>query len=108
MSDSHPTHSRTLTPTLNLTPTLTPTLNLTPTLTPTPLPTAGRHAEFAEGEGFEPSVPLSKYDGLANRWFQPLTHLSFPFPDFYDTDALLSINLDPGFRFLGSQKYKKN
>lgn len=31
----------------------------------------------ADREGFEPSVPLTKYDGLAIRWFQPLTHLSF-------------------------------
>ena len=31
---------------------------------------------FAEREGFEPSVPVSEYDGLANRWFQPLTYLS--------------------------------
>ncbi len=31
---------------------------------------------IAVREGFEPSVPLSKYDGLANRWFQPLTHLT--------------------------------
>ena len=26
--------------------------------------------------GFEPAVPLSRYAGLANRWFQPLTHLT--------------------------------
>ncbi len=26
--------------------------------------------------GFEPPVPVSKYAGLANRWFQPLTHLT--------------------------------
>ena len=32
--------------------------------------------ELAETEGFEPSVPYSQYDGLANRWFQPLTHVS--------------------------------
>ncbi len=31
---------------------------------------------MAETEGFEPSVPHSRYDGLANRWFQPLTHVS--------------------------------
>ena len=31
---------------------------------------------MAETEGFEPSVPNSQYDGLANRWFQPLTHVS--------------------------------
>lgn len=31
---------------------------------------------MAETEGFEPSVPYSQYDGLANRWFQPLTHVS--------------------------------
>ena len=30
----------------------------------------------AETEGFEPSVPNSQHDGLANRWFQPLTHVS--------------------------------
>ena len=33
-------------------------------------------ALMAETEGFEPSVPYSQYDGLANRWFQPLTHVS--------------------------------
>ena len=31
---------------------------------------------MAETEGFEPSVPDYQYDGLANRWFQPLTHVS--------------------------------
>ena len=32
--------------------------------------------ELAETEGFEPSVAHLGYDGLANRWFQPLTHVS--------------------------------
>jgi hypothetical protein len=39
----------------------------------------GTHAVkgiVAETEGFEPSVPNYQYDGLANRWFQPLTHVS--------------------------------
>ena len=31
---------------------------------------------FAERGGFEPPVPDKEYAGLANRWFQPLTHLS--------------------------------
>ena len=31
---------------------------------------------MAETPGFEPGVPHSGYDGLANRWFQPLTHVS--------------------------------
>ena len=31
---------------------------------------------FAEEEGFEPSVPYKRYAGLANLWFQPLTHPS--------------------------------
>ncbi len=31
---------------------------------------------MAETEGFEPSVGVYPYDGLANRWFQPLTHVS--------------------------------
>jgi hypothetical protein len=30
----------------------------------------------AEEEGFEPSVPYKRYAGLANLWFQPLTHPS--------------------------------
>jgi hypothetical protein len=30
----------------------------------------------AEREGFEPSVPLSKYGSLANYSFRPLRHLS--------------------------------
>ena len=33
-------------------------------------------SEVAETEGFEPSVPYSQHGGLANRWFQPLTHVS--------------------------------
>ena len=32
----------------------------------------------AEREGFEPSVQFNPYVSLANWWFQPLTHLSFP------------------------------
>ncbi len=32
----------------------------------------------AEPEGFEPSVRVTPYGGLANRWFQPLTHSSVP------------------------------
>ena len=31
---------------------------------------------LAETERFELSVRHSSYDGLANRWFQPLTHVS--------------------------------
>ena len=34
--------------------------------------------KIAEREGFEPSIRLTSYVGLANRWFQPLTHLSGP------------------------------
>ena len=29
---------------------------------------------MARQEGFEPSVQISLNDGLANRWFKPLTH----------------------------------
>ena len=31
---------------------------------------------MAERAGFEPAVDITTYVGLANRWFQPLTHLS--------------------------------
>gem|GEM_PF-3897341 len=31
---------------------------------------------MAEREGFEPSVLVSLYGGLANRWIKPLSHLS--------------------------------
>ncbi len=31
---------------------------------------------MAEGEGFEPSIQISPYDGLANRCLQPLGHPS--------------------------------
>ena len=34
------------------------------------------YSNCAEREGFEPSVPLSRYGSLANYWFKPLTHLS--------------------------------
>jgi hypothetical protein len=33
---------------------------------------------LAETDGFEPSVPIAQHGGLANRWFQPLTHVSGP------------------------------
>lgn len=29
-----------------------------------------------ETEGFEPSIPVTKYGSLAGNWFQPLTHVS--------------------------------
>ena len=35
-----------------------------------------RAGKLADREGFEPSVRLLTYDGLAIRWFKPLTHLS--------------------------------
>ena len=35
-------------------------------------------ASLAETPGFEPGEPHSGLDGLANRWFQPLTHVSGP------------------------------
>lgn len=31
---------------------------------------------MAEGMGFEPTIPVSQYDGLANRCLQPLGHPS--------------------------------
>ena len=34
--------------------------------------------------GFEPPVPVSQHDGLANRWFQPLTHLTLN-PNLYES-----------------------
>src|SRR5208282_3346804 len=39
-------------------------------------PDALENGRLAEREGFEPSIRVSPYDGLANRWFQPLTHRS--------------------------------
>ena len=30
----------------------------------------------AETEGFEPSIPVTRYGSLAGSWFQPLTHVS--------------------------------
>ena len=38
---------------------------------------------MAETEGFEPSVGVYPYGGLANRWFQPLTHVSGQAPTRY-------------------------
>ena len=31
---------------------------------------------MAETARFELAVAVTRYDGLANRWFQPLTHVS--------------------------------
>ena len=47
-------------------------------LTPlkTEIPTFRPGFCFAERGGFEPPIPVERYAGLANRWFQPLTHLS--------------------------------
>ena len=33
---------------------------------------------MAETEGFEPSIPVTRYGSLAGSWFQPLTHVSAP------------------------------
>ncbi len=35
-----------------------------------------KRAKTADRPGFEPGVRFTPYVGLANRWFQPLTHLS--------------------------------
>ena len=50
----------------------------TAALNPTPVTRDWLWGWLAETEGFEPSVPNYQYDGLANRWFQPLTHVSVP------------------------------
>jgi hypothetical protein len=45
---------------------------------------------MAEREGFEPSVPVSQYDGLANRWIKPLSHLSvWPVGGWLSADEVL-------------------
>jgi hypothetical protein len=36
---------------------------------------------LAERGGFEPPVGCYSYDGLANRYFRPLSHLSVVIPD---------------------------
>lgn len=33
-------------------------------------------SKMAETEGFEPSIPVTRYGSLAGSWFQPLTHVS--------------------------------
>jgi hypothetical protein len=43
---------------------------------PTPTKPGWDLISFAERGGFEPPVPVTQYDSLANCWFQPLTHLS--------------------------------
>ena len=35
-----------------------------------------RNKMLAETARFELAVAVTRYDGLANRWFQPLTHVS--------------------------------
>ncbi len=44
---------------------------------------------LADGAGFEPAVRVSPYVGLANRWFQPLTHPSVGC--FIEADAKLRL-----------------
>ncbi len=41
-------------------------------------PAIGAPRNMAESGGFEPPVRFDPYDGLANRWFKPLTQLSAP------------------------------
>ena len=44
-----------------------------------PSPSVRRsEATMAEREGFEPSVPVAQYNGLASRPVRPLRHLSEP------------------------------
>ena len=38
--------------------------------------------KIAERQGFEPWVPISRYDDLANRSFRPLRHLSVTIMNF--------------------------
>ena len=42
---------------------------------------------FAVTGGFEPPSPVSKTAGLANQWFQPLTHVTGCSLHFHATDA---------------------
>jgi hypothetical protein len=35
-----------------------------------------KHGLVAETARFELAVAVTRHDGLANRWFQPLTHVS--------------------------------
>ena len=37
-------------------------------------------SKVAETEGFEPSIPVTRYGSLAGSWFQPLTHVSARVP----------------------------
>ena len=43
-----------------------------------PSPNLKHYPNLAERTGFEPVVPVTQYVSLANWWFQPLTHLSWP------------------------------
>ena len=56
-------------------------------------PAVGRDFRFgAERTRFELVVPVAQHVGLANRWFQPLTHLSNP------------VNACRRFRLIAEQK----
>ena len=44
---------------------------------------------MAERAGFEPAVRCNPYDGLANRYFRPLSHLS----DISDHEAVITVRL---------------
>ena len=54
---------------------------------------------LAERTRFELVVPLAKYVGLANRWFQPLTHLSGRFK----TDTVFRLPCKSIFSFRDTQ-----
>ena len=51
--------------------------------------------KLAERQGFEPWVPISRYDDLANRSFRPLRHLS----SFFMNVAFFLSNADANVTF---------
>ena len=62
---------------------------------------------MAERGGFEPPVEFDPYDGLANRSFRPLRHLSADIPSLYSiihvfaTGKMFFFGKNPAFfRFL--------
>src|ERR1700693_1223375 len=59
-------------------------------------PTLNARTRGAEREGFEPSIRVSTYAGLANRCLQPLGHLSGRVSEVIGAERLLQPFVDAG------------
>jgi hypothetical protein len=62
---------------------------------------------MAETARFELAVAVTRHDGLANRWFQPLTHVSGPGGEAQAYNERAQ-QVQPGTKFIRAGKFRRS